>query len=103
MRSKGRTKRKAKTGTSPAVTEQIRRTAKRIREIEREALAKLGRRRRPEPTTGYERSVVENVEKFGWHCTSVVPAEGSPDGVPFSYTVGLHYSFGQPEFLVLGL
>lgn len=50
----------------------------------------------------YERSVLANVESFGWHCTSVTPKMESQQP-PFSYTVGLSYSYGHPEFVIFGL
>jgi hypothetical protein len=50
----------------------------------------------------YERSVLENVEKFGWHCTSAFPNEGA-NTPRFSYTVGLHHTYSQPEFIIFGL
>jgi hypothetical protein len=57
---------------------------------------------RPTPRNDYERRVVANVDRFGWHCTSVAasPGEASP---AFSYTVGLQHAYGQPEFILFGL
>jgi hypothetical protein len=53
------------------------------------------------PINDYEKSVLNNVEKFGWHCTSVTPKN---DGeCKFSYTVGLFQNYGQPEFIIFGL
>lgn len=50
----------------------------------------------------YERRVVANVGKYGWHCTSV--SGGLVDAKPgFSYTVGLFHSYRQPEFIIFGL
>ena len=49
------------------------------------------------PENDYERSVLRNVEAFGWHCTSV------SGEIPFSYTVGLHESYGGPELIMFGL
>ena len=57
---------------------------------------------RLEPLNDYERSVLANVERFGWHCTSVAPREGD-DSPRFTYTVGLTQSYGQPEFIIFGL
>lgn len=56
----------------------------------------------PKPENDYERSIVANVEGYGWHCTSVRPSKGD-DSPPYTYTVGLHHSYGQPEFIVFGL
>lgn len=56
----------------------------------------------PTARNDYERSVIANVDRFGWHCTSVAasPGEASP---AFSYTVGLQHAYGQPEFILFGL
>jgi hypothetical protein len=51
----------------------------------------------------YEQSVLRNVEKYGWHCTSVSPGEGQPDSPPFSYTVGLYQTYGASELVLFGL
>ena len=64
----------------------------------------------------YERAVVENVRRYGWHCTSVDrisddgerKAEGKGKGEnegdhSFSYTVGLFETWKQPELLVFNL
>ena len=59
--------------------------------------------RRLPPINDYERRVLQNVEKFGWHCTSVTPGESDNDFVPFSYTVGLFERFGASELIVFGL
>ncbi len=48
----------------------------------------------------YERKVLSNISKYGWHCTSVSGAKGTPS---FAYTVGLYHSFGYPELLIIGL
>jgi len=60
------------------------------------------RKAHPLPTNDYERMVVANVDRYGWHCTSV---SGGPDdgGPEFAYTVGLFHSYRQPEFIVFGL
>ncbi|GHA76664.1 DUF4262 domain-containing protein [Cognatilysobacter bugurensis] len=55
------------------------------------------------PENDYERSVVHNVETFGWHCTSVLPTDTAPGKPPFSYTVGLHESYGGPALIMFGL
>jgi hypothetical protein len=55
------------------------------------------------PINDYEKSVLVNVERCGWHCTSVFPAAGHEETPRFSYTVGLYQSYGQPEFIIFGL
>jgi hypothetical protein len=50
----------------------------------------------------YERTVLRNVEAFGWHCTSVTQ-EDEGDDPPFTYTVGLFKTFGAPEIIMFGL
>jgi len=58
--------------------------------------------KRLSPINDYERSVLKNVKKFGWHCTSVFSREGD-DRARFSYTVGLYESYNSPEFIIFGL
>ena len=57
----------------------------------------------PRPRNDYERKLVQNVAKYGWQCTSVEPAEGDSSPIRFSYTIGLHSTYGQPEFIIFGL
>ncbi len=54
------------------------------------------------PKNEYERTVVKNVEQFGWHCTSVAPRVGQ-EGEVFSYTVGLYQTHGSSELIMFGL
>lgn len=56
----------------------------------------------PPPVNDYERRVVANVGKYGWHCTSVSRGPGDA-GAGFAYTVGLFHSYRQPEFIIFGL
>jgi hypothetical protein len=51
----------------------------------------------------YERKLLQNIEVHGWQCTSVSAEEGDEETPPFSYTIGMHHSFGCPEFIVFGL
>jgi hypothetical protein len=55
------------------------------------------------PANDYERSVLRNVETFGWHRTSASSRDPDAGEPPFSYTVGLHQSYGGPEFIMFGL
>jgi hypothetical protein len=55
------------------------------------------------PENEYERKLLDNVDRFGWQCTSVAPQKGEANTLRFSYTVGLYHSFGQPEFIMFGL
>ena len=48
----------------------------------------------------YERKLLDNIQRVGWQCTSVF---GDDEGPPFSYTIGLHQSFGHPELIIFGL
>lgn len=59
--------------------------------------------RRLPPINDYERTVVANVERVGWHCTHVTPTATSSSPIAFTYSVGLYASYHQPEFLVIGL
>ncbi len=52
----------------------------------------------------YEKSIIDNVERVGWHVTCVGPAADSdyPDEW-FAYTVGLSKTFEWPELICFGL
>ncbi len=54
------------------------------------------------PRNDYERTVLRNVEQFGWHCTSVTPKD-EDDGPSFTYSVGLFETFGAAEVILFGL
>lgn len=51
--------------------------------------------------TDYERQILENVEEFGCHITTVVDPDG--DGPAFSYSSGFTASVGEPEAIIFGL
>jgi hypothetical protein len=48
----------------------------------------------------YKQSVLSNVERYGWHCTSVKGGNGSPS---FTYSIGIFKTYGKPELIVFGL
>lgn len=48
----------------------------------------------------YEQELVDNIDELGWFCVSVFEGEKAPS---FSYTVGLTFKFGVPEFIIFGL
>ena len=48
----------------------------------------------------YEKTIVANVEKHGWHSTYVM-ADGDAPG--FGYSVGFTKTLGAPEFIIFGL
>ena len=47
-----------------------------------------------------ECKILEDVEKYGWHCVSIL-AEG--DLPPYAFTVGLFQSYQHPELIIFGL
>jgi hypothetical protein len=47
-----------------------------------------------------EQKVLDNIQKFGWHCINVLGDEANE---PFSYTIGLFQTYGHPELLIYGL
>jgi Domain of unknown function (DUF4262) len=47
-----------------------------------------------------EQKLLDDVQKFGWHCMNVF---GDEEHEPFSYTVGLFHTYGHPELLIYGL
>jgi hypothetical protein len=42
------------------------------------------------------------IDTYGWHVTKVVPNAGETGDV-FAYTIGLFFSFHQPEIIIFGL
>jgi Domain of unknown function (DUF4262) len=51
----------------------------------------------------YEQKIIENVEKYGWHGTSVAPRADSDDPQEqWTYTTGLTKSHGWPEIVMFG-
>jgi hypothetical protein len=54
----------------------------------------------PEPANDVERTVVTDIEEFGWHGVSRFPGESQPDHY---YTVGLRQTYDHPEILIVGL
>lgn len=55
---------------------------------------------RCEASVKFEQLVLANVQKHGWHCTSVNGSDKTPS---FTYTVGLYKNFDHPELIVFGL
>lgn len=49
---------------------------------------------------GFERKILKNVQKYGWHANGI-PGEGSSPN--WAYSVGLFAKYGQPELVVFGL
>ncbi|MDJ0613456.1 MAG: DUF4262 domain-containing protein [Rhizobiaceae bacterium] len=49
----------------------------------------------------YERKLIDNIDKHGWHFTYVFDPDG--DDPDFGYSVGFTKSLGSPEFIVFGL
>jgi len=49
----------------------------------------------------YEKDILNNVEKHGWHCTTVFdPNDNDPK---FSYSTGFSTTFKTAEFIIFGL
>jgi len=52
----------------------------------------------------YFKKLLENVEEFGWQCTSVAPRVDDDDDSPaFSYSIGFWECLDSPEVIVFGL
>jgi hypothetical protein len=47
-----------------------------------------------------DRKALANVERVGWHVWKIARDESTPQ---FDYSVGLYYTYGHPEILVMGL
>lgn len=48
----------------------------------------------------FERGILKNIKKHGWHANGISGEGSSPDWV---YSVGLFAKYGQPELIVFGL
>ncbi|WP_296278876.1 DUF4262 domain-containing protein [Pseudoxanthomonas sp.] len=47
-----------------------------------------------------EQKVIDDIAEHGWHCVNIV-AEG--EHVEYSFTIGLHQTYGHPELIIFGL
>lgn len=54
----------------------------------------------PQPEDDSDRKLLANVAKHGWHIVGVMADKNSP---PFTYSIGIQYTLGHPEFLIMGL
>ena len=46
--------------------------------------------------------VLSDIKRVGWHITGVSPREGD-DGTNWAFSIGLYFSYGHPEVILLGL
>jgi hypothetical protein len=54
----------------------------------------------PVPEDNHDRKLLADIDSVGWHVVGIEADETGPD---YSFTVGLYYSFGVPEIIVMGL
>jgi hypothetical protein len=54
----------------------------------------------PPAVDDHDRKLLTDIEQVGWHVLQITPDETGPG---YSFTVGLYYSFGHPEIIVMGL
>jgi len=54
------------------------------------------------PADDGDRKLLADVHRVGWHLVGV-DAEADPALPPFMFSVGMYYSLGCPEFVVVGL
>lgn len=47
-----------------------------------------------------DRKLLSDVQQYGWHVLKILGDETGPE---YCFSVGLYYSFGHPEILVMGL
>ena len=59
-----------------------------------------GQRVLPTPIDDYDRKLLTDVQRHGWH---VLKIQEDEEGPAFAYSVGLEWSFGHPEIAVFGL
>jgi hypothetical protein len=48
----------------------------------------------------HDRKLLSDIERFGWHVLKIMGDETGPE---YCFSVGLYYTFGHPEILVMGL
>ena len=48
----------------------------------------------------HDQKLLSDVEKVGWHVLKILGDESGPE---YCFSVGLYYTFGHPEILVMGL
>lgn len=53
----------------------------------------------PESADEHDRKLLSDVEQYGWH---VIGVEEDAEGSAFSYSIGLHHTFGHAEVIVFG-
>lgn len=49
----------------------------------------------------YEEDILNNIEKHGWHCTTVFDPKGNDPN--FSYSTGFSKTLNSAEFIIFGL
>jgi len=54
----------------------------------------------PDPTDEHDRKLLSDVKTVGWHVLKILGDETFPE---YCFSVGLYYTFGHPEILVMGL
>src|SRR5438046_9199701 len=54
----------------------------------------------PTAADDHDRKLLSDIQQVGWHVLHITPDETGP---AYSFTVGLYYSFGHPELIVMGL
>jgi hypothetical protein len=54
----------------------------------------------PEPEDESDRTLLSDIEKYGWHAVGVAEEANSPQ---FTFSVGLYYRHTHPEILIMGL
>ena len=47
-----------------------------------------------------ERSVLDDIAKYGWHCIYILEQDGQP---PWTFTIGLFETWKHPELVIFGL
>jgi len=62
-------------------------------------MRKGNRKKLPASSDEYDKNLLANVKKHGWHTVGIEDESGPC----FAYSVGLCEAFGQPEIIVVGL
>jgi hypothetical protein len=48
----------------------------------------------------YDRKLLEDVQRFGWHLVGI---KDDPEGPAYVFSVGMYHTHGQPEICIFGL
>jgi hypothetical protein len=63
----------------------------------------MARKRLPDPEDDRDRAILNDIHRVGWSVLQIDPDDENDTGPIYSFSVGLFYSHGHPEVILLGL